>query len=151
VTGAKFNEPNLDEAEDILGIFYGGDPAWGGKVLVTSRRLLFAPIDLGLLETIARYIADKASIPGADLAGTIIDQVKAYVAREIWLRHIVSVEPNGNGGWFKAPGVRIRTASGETLEFGIVKTSISSNKDPENLVARDRLITLLRAAVVPLA
>ena len=44
---AQFSEPALIETEDVLGVFYGGPRAWGGKLIVTNHRLIFAPIDLG--------------------------------------------------------------------------------------------------------
>ena len=140
----QFTEPSLTETEQVLGIFFGGNPLWGGKLLVTDHRLIFAPIDVGLVETVVRYVADKANVPGADLGGKIIDQVKGSAKKEIWIRHVTSVEPNGDGGLFKAPGVRIVTATGERVDFGIVKTTTTMNRDPANRVVRDQLIALIR-------
>jgi hypothetical protein len=144
---AQFNEPSLAQSEDVLGVFYGGDPLWGGKLIVTTQRLLFAPIDVGLVETITRYVAKGVAVPGADLAGQIIDQVKGSAKKEVWLRHIVSIEANGDGGWFKAPGVRIVTSTAQTIDFGIVKSTTTMNRDPGNRVVRDQLLAVLRQAV----
>jgi hypothetical protein len=143
---AQFSEPALIETEDVLGIFYGGPRAWGGKLIVTNRRLIFAPIDLRVVELITKYVADKAGVPGADLADQIIDQVKLSVRKELWLRHITSIEPNGDGGWFSAPGIRMVTATGEVVEFGIVISTLTRNNDPGNPVVRDQAIALIRAA-----
>ena len=144
---AQFSEPALIETEDVLGVFYGGPRAWGGKLIVTNHRLIFAPIDLGVVELITTYVADKAGVPGVDLAGQIIDQVKSSVRKELWLRHIMSIEPKGDGGWFTAPEIRIVTATGEGLEFGIVISTLTRNNDPGNRVVRDQAIALIRAAI----
>lgn len=147
MSDARFAEPALDEAENVRGVFFGGPSSWGGKLIVTNKRLLFAELDLGVLPDILEYVGGKAGVPGVDLGKTILDSVKASVRKDIWLQHIVSVEPDGDGGWFKAPGIRITTATGEVVKLGIVKSTTTPNKDAENGLIRDRAIGVVRQAI----
>jgi len=89
----------------------------------------------------------KAGVPALDLGKTILDRVQASVRKDIWLRHIVEVAPDGDGGWFAAPSIRITTATGEVVRLGIVKSTTALNKDPENRTVRDRAVLLIRQAV----
>jgi hypothetical protein len=103
---ARFHEPALDEREDVIGVFFGGPREWGGKIIITNRRCFFAPIDVGLVDTILTYVGGQAGIPSADLAGTIIDRVRTAAKKEVWLRHVEAVEPRGNGASSQLPRSR---------------------------------------------
>jgi hypothetical protein len=147
MAGGAFAEHALSESEDVLGVFYGGPRSWGGKLVITNKRLLFAELDLGAIPDALAYVGGKAGVPGVDLGKTILDRVRASVRKDVWLRHIVAVEPEGDGGWFSAPGIRITTATGEVLKLGIVKSTTTLSKDAENPVIRDRAVALIRLAV----
>jgi hypothetical protein len=147
MAGGGFVEPVLDEAENVLGIFFGGHRQWGGKLIVTNQRLLFSALDLGAIPDALVYVGGKAGIPGVDIGKTILDRVQASVGKDIWLRHITNVEADGNGSLFAPPSIRISTATGEVMKIGIVKSTTAMNVLPENRVHRDNAIALIRDAV----
>ncbi len=147
MVGGGFVEPVLDEDENVLGIFFGGHKQWGGKLIVTNKRLIFSALDLGAIPDALVYVGGKAGIPGVDIGKTILDRVQASVGKDIWLRHITAVEADGNGSLFAAPAIRISTATGEVLKIGIVKATTAFNPDPENRVHRDNAIALIRSAI----
>lgn len=147
MVGGRFVEPVLGESEDVLGVFFGGPRSWGGKLVITNKRLLFAQLDLGAIPDALAYVGGKAGVPALDLGKTILDRVQASVRKDIWLRHIGEVAPDGDGGWFVAPSIRITTATGEVVRLGIVKSTTALNKDPENRTIRDRAVLLIRQAV----
>ncbi len=144
MTIGTFVEPTLDQAEQVRGVFYGGRNQWGGKLIITNKRLPFAELDLGAMPDVLEFVGGQAGVPGVDLGMKVLERIRASVKKDIWLQHVVSVEPEGMAGWFSPPKIRVTTATGEILTIGIVKTTTTPNKNPENNVIRDRAVALLR-------
>jgi hypothetical protein len=142
-----FVEPVLDQAEQVRGVFYGGHNQWGGKLIISNQRLLFAELDLGAIPEILEYVGGQAGVPGIDLGMRILERVRTSVKKDIWLKHIVSVDPEGMAGWFSPPKIHVVTATGDVISVGIVKTTTTASKNPENNLVRDRAVTILRDAV----
>lgn len=144
---ATFVEPSLDRTEEVRGLFFGGRNQWGGKLIITNKRLLFAELDLGSLPDMLEWFGGAVGIPGTDLGRSILNSIRASVRKEIWLGHVVSIEPEGMAGWFGPPKIQATTATGEVITIGIVKSTMTPNKNPENNIIRDRAVAILRDAV----
>lgn len=143
----SYEEPTLDQAERVLGIFYGRRNQWGGKLIITNRRILFAKLDLGPIPDILTFIGGAAGVPGIDVGKKVLDQIAGSVDTDISLQHITAVEPVGNAGLFGPPKIRVTTATAESVTADIVKTTTSVIWNKENNVIRDRAVALLRQAV----
>lgn len=142
-----FDLPDLEEAEDVLGVFYGGRGQVGGQLVVTSRRLLFGPIATELIRAVGSAVGDAASVPGTGVFKALLDSYEPLKAKQIFLRHVVSVDPGRNAGWTGPPTLKISLDTEGALEYGIVASTLSPNPMPANNVARDRAIAVIRAAV----
>lgn len=137
----------LDESEDVLGVFYGGRGQVGQQYVVTNRRLLLGPINVGLAKEINAYVLDQV-VPGS---GSVLkDVLEGYAPMNpttLWLRHIVDVQPTNNAQLFKPPGLRITTNTDETFEIGVVKSQRHPNISGSNNDRRDEMLAVLRAAI----
>ena len=143
----SYEEPTLDQAERVLGLFYGRRKQWGGKVIITNKRLLFAKLDLGPIPEILEYVGGAAGVPGTDLGKKLLDQIASSVDTDVSLQHITGVEPEGKAWLFGPPKMRVTTATAESLTVDIVKSTTSLVGQAENNVIRDRAVALLRKAV----
>ena len=124
----ELTEP-LDEMEDVVGVFYGGRGRLvGQQFVVTNRRLLMMPIDVGMPKSMRGVVGQMSP-------------------KTLWLRHVVDVQPTNNSGWFKPASLRITTNTGEVFDLGFVKTPLTMNKDKGNNDVRDRALQVIRAAV----
>jgi hypothetical protein len=145
-----FKEPNLDRTERVLGVFYGGRNQWGGKLIITDQRMIFSELDLGALPDVLAYVGTQAGLPG-DLGLKVLESVRAGVGKEVWLTHITDVAPDGMASLFSPPGIRVTTATAETIRIGIVASTTTPNISRANNAARDAAVTILRLAVASAA
>lgn len=143
-----FDQPDLEETEDVLGVFYGGRGQVGGQLVVTNRRLLFGPIETAMARAIVFDGGDAIGVPGAGLAKALLDAYEPLKQKQIFLRHITSVDSGGGGGLFSAPSLKIKTATDEVIEYGIVRSTLTPNIDPANREIRDQAVALITAAVL---
>lgn len=143
----RYEEPELGETERVLGVFYGRANQWGGKLIVTDKRLLFAALDLGALPDILVYVGGKAGVPGTDLGEKVLTQIKGSVTRDIHLVHIATVEPEGKAGWTGAPKVRITTDTEEVIKIDVVEGTKTLIMKGENNEVRDRAVAVIAKAV----
>lgn len=144
--GFQYQTEPLDETEDVLGVFYGNRGQWGAQFVVTNRRLLFGPLDTGLAEEILSYGLDKAGVPGVDFVKSILERYGPRSPKTLWLRHVTQVVPTNNASLFKAPELRIDTATQEIINMQIVHEPRAMSRNPQNNLARDRAVSILRAA-----
>lgn len=142
----SYEEPTLDQAERVLGVFYGRRTQWGGKLIITNKRMLFAKLDLGAIPDILEYVGGIAGIP-IEVGRKVLDHISGSVNKEIWLQHITGVEPEGKAWFLGPPKMRVTTATGETVKVDIVKSTFSLVGNPANNDIRDRAVALLREAV----
>ena len=141
-----FEEPDLDAQEQALGVFYGGRNQWGGKLIVTDQRLLFAPLDLGAIPGLLGLVGGEFGIP-SDVGLKVLASVKETVKKDVRLSHIESCDAHGTAGIFAPPKLRLVTATGDTFDVGIVKSTTTWNGDPLNNVVRDRALALIGSAL----
>jgi hypothetical protein len=137
----------LDEQEDVLGVFYGNRGQVGSQFVITNRRLLIGPLDVGLAQDIVSYGLTGAGVPGVDFVKSVLSRYASMNPRTIWLRHVTSVQPTNGPTLFKAPGLRITTATDETIDLAIVHAPKSMSISRKNAEARDRAIQVLEDAV----
>lgn len=143
----QYDTEPLDENEDVLGVFYGGRGSVGQQFVVTNRRLLLGPIDTGIALQVDAYLLDKTAGGGGSLLKSLLSEYAPMNPKTVWLRHVSNVEATNNASLFKAPGVRVTTATGEVLDLGIVKTATTRSGNKDNNGVRDRLVRLLAEAV----
>jgi hypothetical protein len=138
----------LDEMEDVVAVFYGGRGQVGQQYVVTNRRLLMGPLDIGVATEIDSYLLNKA-VPGAglgDLVKNVLSRYAPMSATTLWLRHVVAVEPTNNAGWFKPPRFRITTDTDQVFNLGIVATPTTMSRNPKNNGVRDEAVGVIRDA-----
>lgn len=143
----QYETEPLDEAEDVLGVFYGGRGQVGQQFVVTNRRLLMGPIDTGIALDIDAYVLNHTTAGGGDLLKGVLSHYAPMNPKTLWLRHVVSVQPTNNASLFKAPGLRITTDTEEVLDFQIVATPTTLSIRGQNNDVRDRAVQVIRAAV----
>jgi len=142
-----FDQPALDEAEDVLQVFYGGRGQVGGQLVVTNRRILFGPVDTALVRSIGFEALSALGAPGIDIVKAALDAYEPLKQKQIWLRHIRSVDALGTASLFSPPKIVIVTATNERIEYGIVATTTTPNGDTRNNGVRDLAVQVLRTAV----
>lgn len=143
----QYDTEPLDENEDVLGVFYGGRGSVGQQFVVTNRRLLLGPIDTGIALQIDAYLLDKTTGGGGGLLKSLLSEYAPMNPKTIWLRHVSNVEATNNASLFKAPGVRVATATGEVLDLQIVETTTTMSIKKVNNGVRDRFVRVLQEAV----
>lgn len=143
----EYDTEPLDENEDVLGVFYGGRGSVGQQFVVTNRRLLLGPLDTRIALQIDTYLLDKTAGGGGSLLKSLLSEYAPMNPKTIWLRHVSSVEATNNASLFKAPGVRVTTATGEIIDLQIVETSTTMSVKRVNNAVRDRFVEVLQGAV----
>lgn len=142
-----FDHADLEETEDVLGIFYGGRGQVGGQLLVMNRRLLFGPIDIGLARVVALDGVQAAGVRGLGMVKGLLDAYEPLKQKQIWLRHVKAVEAKGKASLFSLPKIRITTVTDEVVEYGIAKSTTTPNIHPGNNAKRDEAISVIRDAM----
>lgn len=143
----QYDTEPLDENEDVLGVFYGGRGSVGQQFVVTNRRLLLGPVDTGIAQQVDSYLLDKAAGGGGSLLKSLLSEYAPMSPQTVWLRHVSSVEATNDARLFKAPGVRVTTATGEALDLQIVETTTTRSGKKVNNEVRDRFVQVLGEAV----
>ena len=143
----EYSTEPLDEMEDVVGVFYGGRGQVGQQYVVTNRRLLMGPLDMGMALEIDGYILNKATPGGGDLVKNVLSHYAPMSPKTLWLRHIVDVEPTNNARWFKAPGLQMTTDTQQVFKLSIVLTPKTMSRDPRNNDVRDKAVQVIRGAV----
>ncbi|MBA3779981.1 MAG: hypothetical protein H0X16_11925 [Chloroflexi bacterium] len=110
----SFDQPALDEMEDVLGVFYGGRGQVGGQLLITNRRLMFGPVDVGLARVLSLEPLAAVGAPGIGIVKAALDAYEPLKQKQIWLRHIKTVEPKGNASLFSPPKIRLTMVTGRS-------------------------------------
>jgi hypothetical protein len=143
----EFQTEPLDEMEDVLGVFYGGRGQVGQQFVVTNRRLLMGPLDVGMALEIDAYIVNKAAAGTGDFLKNVLSHYAPMSPKTLWLRHVVDVHSTNNASLFKAPGLEIRTDTEQVFKLGIVASPTTMNRDPKNNAVRDRAVEVIASAV----
>jgi hypothetical protein len=143
----QFQTEPLDENEDVLGVFYGNRGQWGAQFIVTNRRLMLGPLDTGLAQDILSFGLGKAGVPGVDFVKTVLQRYAPSQPQTIWLKHVADVQPTNGPSLFKAPGLRITTATQEQIDLRIVHKPTAPSIAGANASARDQAVRVLREAV----
>jgi hypothetical protein len=114
--------------------------------VVTNRRLLLGPLDVGLAEEILEHVLGKAGVSDLDFAESILSKYGPRNPRTVWLRHVTDVQPVG-ASWRGGPGLMIRTDTDEEITLRIVHKPRAFTFGSKNGEARDTFIQVLREAV----
>jgi hypothetical protein len=143
----EYQTEPLDEMEDVLGVFYGGRGQLGQQFVVTNRRLLMGPLDVGMALEIDAYVANKAAAGTGDFLKNVLGHYAPMSPKILWLRHVVEVHSTNNASLSKAPGLEIRTDTEQVFKLSIVASPTTINRDPNNTAVRDRAVEVIRSAV----
>ena len=124
----------------------GGASAIGIQTILTDRQLFLAPLDLSktvkLFEVLSKYIGEiKTPI---DIFKDILEVSGTQKVVSIPLDEIQSVESLGNASLLLPPAIRLLLKDGNVLTFGVLKSKLTPNLNPENNAYRDELLTRLR-------
>ena len=147
MTDFSYETDPLDESEDVVAVFYGGRGQVGQQYVITNRRLLMGPLDVGMALEINAYVLDKTFKGSGTLLKSVLSRYAPFRPTTLWLRHVTSVQPHKNAGLFHPPSLRLTTATGQAFTLGIVATPTTMNLKPENNRVRDRAVQVLREAV----
>ena len=143
----QYQTEPVDEHENVLGVFYGNRGQWGAQFVVTNRRLLLGPVDVGVAEDILQHLLGKTGVPDVDFAKSLLEKYGPRNPKTIWLRHVADVRSTRNAGVLGAAGSSIRTNTDERIDLKIVHKPTAPNWASENNTARDRFVLTLREAV----
>jgi hypothetical protein len=143
----QYQTDPVDEHENVLGVFYGNRGQWGAQFVVTNRRLLLGPLDVGVAEDILHHLLGKTGVPDLDFAKSLLEKYGPRNPKTIWLRHVTDARPSRNAGVLGAAGISIRTDTDEAIDLKIVHKPTAPNWTSENNAARDRFVLTLREAV----
>jgi hypothetical protein len=144
----SFETEQLDEMEDVVGVFYGGRGQVGQQYVVTNRRLLMGPLDVGMALEIDSYILNKTAGEGVgDLVKNVLEHYAPMNPTTVWLRHVADVRPTNDASFFKPPRLRIATDTEQVFDLGIVASPTTMTRSPQNNQVRDRAVQVIQAAV----
>lgn len=123
--------------------------AIGGDLVLTNRRLIFTPLDTKDAVEVLIWVLESAGAPGAlSGPGRPRDPVQQQESGETsGLRGMASVSADGGGGWLRPPAIVVAGTDGSTTEIGVLAGRRSMNRDRANVVARDRMLAAIQAAV----
>jgi hypothetical protein len=136
----------LLQGEEVVAEAFGavGHKA-GGKLIVTNRRLIFQPWDLGLSATLVKWGSKAVGAPHAGALNYVVGRLVGTVdATAQGVGGITRVEPVGQASLLKLPQIRVTKDDGTSAEFGVVDSPTTPNFSSKNNSARDRLVTVVK-------
>ncbi|WP_353827779.1 hypothetical protein [Agromyces sp. SYSU T0242] len=121
----------------------GGITSVGGDLILTSHRVIFAPLNTGDVSKLLSFGLGKAGVDGKVVG--LVDRVQDMIGTAApigpgALAEIAGVEADSDGSLFKPPTLVIRGTDGSSTEVGVLASRLSMNSSGENRVARDRFI-----------
>lgn len=144
VTPVALEAGEKEVARAVACTLKGGGRAWvGGDLVVTNRRVLFAPLDVKDVAALLSYGLKKAGAPGGatGVVGWIGGQVEPSSTD---VSDIVSATRGRSAGLLNPPTVTVHLRDGTNLEFGILSGRMSPNVAKSNEQRRDEVLHLLQ-------
>lgn len=123
----------------------------GGDLVLTDRRLIFCPQESKDRVEVLTWGLPKAAAPDPDPGlpgrfGELVQQHDGGAGPGV--RTVASVSADG-GGWLKPPTLVVLATDGGATEIGILAGRRSSNRDRNNVVARDRMLAAIHQVLAP--
>jgi hypothetical protein len=116
----------------------------GGDLVLTTKRLVFTPLDVrDAVEVLTWGLAKAGATHGME---KVPGQIGGVISQHIVPGGLaVTVEPGRDPSALCPPTLIVRTADGGTTEIGILDNRRSPNWATKNAVARDAFIAAVRA------
>lgn len=120
----------------------GGRPWVGGDLVLTNRRVLFAPLDVTDAAALLSYGLKKAGAPSDAIAlvGWIASQVRPETLER---SEVLAASAGRSAGVLNPPTLTVHRADGTNLEFGILASRMSPNLAKANESVRDEYLAVL--------
>ena len=131
----------LEEARCVASYRPGTLTSVGGDLVLTSRRLVFTPLDTRDVVEVLTWGLGKAGAPefGTQLPGRLGDMI-----RQEQIRGVTAVDAGTDGSLLKPPTIRITGTDGSAIEIGLLAGRRNRNNDPANRRARDDMLAAIR-------
>lgn len=124
---------------------FGGKSWVGGELVLSSKRLLFTPLNMKDLAGLLGYGLQKSGVKGAQLAvGWIAKQIRQEATG---LATIASARPGRSGDWLRPPSIVLVTTDGREIEFGVLAGRLLPNWSAAHRGARDEFLVTLEASL----
>jgi hypothetical protein len=148
----------LEEGEQELlrktaGFIQAGTSSVGGVLVLTNRRLLFRPLDVskatGLLKEGVDFLPDGFAEVGK-VARKAIDAVDGAITSKaggIGHKAITGVRVGRGATLICPPTLYIETATGHTVEFGVLRGAGEPNISPRNKPHRDEMVQAIQSVL----
>jgi hypothetical protein len=125
----------------VAGKLVGGSSLVGGDLVVTDRRVVFAPLNVTDIAQVLSWGLAKAGAPG-HLAQAPI-KLGELVGQPSDAGLLMTAEAGRSGSPIRPPQVILKDADGNESTFGVVASRTSPNWARANIAARDELIALV--------
>jgi len=148
----------LEEGEQELlrktaGLIQAGTSSVGGVLVLTNRRLLFRPLDVSkatkVLKESVDFLPDGFAEVGK-VAGKAIDAVDGAITSKaggIGYKAITDVRTGRGATVIRPPTLYIETATGRTIEFGVLRGIGEPNISPRNKSHRDEMVQAIKSVL----
>ncbi|MGW6447244.1 hypothetical protein [Lentzea sp. NPDC055074] len=125
----------------------GGFTSVGGDLVLTTKRLVFTPLNVTDVVKVMTWALGKAGAP--DPVAGLPEKLGELVEQEDFggLPEIARVEVGGPPKLLMPPTLVISGADGAVREIGVLASRTTTNASPKNAVERDRMAEAIRAAM----
>ena len=110
----------------------------GGILVLTNRRLLFAPWNVAELVSVLSWAIPK--LGGPDIAAELVRAAGTAIGGVRVAGSVVSARAGKGAGWLHPPTFLALHADGTESEFGVLSSKLSPNKSAGNVSARDEFV-----------
>jgi hypothetical protein len=115
----------------------------GGELVLTNKRLVFAPWNVADVADVLTWMLDKSGAPGP--AGEAVGAARDAVGGVREAGAIRLARRGRDASLLRPPTVIVDLADGTHSEFGVLHTKLAMSMDSRNNDARDELITQINA------
>jgi hypothetical protein len=116
-----------------------------GRLLLTDRRLLFAPLDFVKVLSPVSSLVSLLGVPGAPILA--IAGVAQYGNKAKSLPQITDVRPSGEGLITRLPKLSVTLATGDEYQFGVRALDVPLALAKANTKTRDALVEAIRRQI----
>lgn len=113
-----------------------------GRLLLTDRRLLFAPLDFVKILSPVSSLVSLLGVPGVPILA--IAKVAQYGNEAKSLPQITDVRPSGEALITRLPRLSVTLATGNEYQFGVQSLDVSLPLAKANTKTRDALVEAIR-------
>ncbi len=120
----------------------------GGDLVLTTRRLVFTPLDTRDLVEVLTWSLGKSGTPSA--ATGVLNKMGDLVEKYNFglLTSLTAAEAGSGPTLLKPPTIIVTSPSG-SVEVGISSGRLSPNISSSNILARDRMLAAIQAQLQP--